>query len=205
MSRIRCSQPKSRQRVRHNIRSRCKVFPRCRSQIHNTFNTGQHILRLPSGHSHVIHGIRRLSRRKLCLGTHLPGLVPELIKIRSRCPGHSRHLTHRRVKISGSFHRRRSKPRHHSRHRKQLLSHTGDLIPHCLQLLPGCPDFLQSSCRLLCLLFQSPQFLLRLNNLPLQPVILLLGNRPVPQCLIRLLLRSLQSLQFLPGLRDRLC
>ena len=205
MSRIRCSQPKSRQRIRHNIRSRCQVFPGCRSQIHNTFNTGQHILRLPSGHCHVIHGICRLSRRKLCLGTHLPGPVPETVKIRSRCPGHSRHLTHRRIKISGSFHRRRSKPCHHSRHRKQLLTHGRNLVSNRLQLFTGRSDLLQRSRRLVRLLFQTPQSLLRLNNLPLQGIILVLGNRSVPQCLIRLLLCSLQSFQLLPGLRNRLC
>ena len=205
MSRIRCSQPKSCQRIRHNIRSRCQVFPGCRSQVHDTLNTGQHILRLPSGHCHIIHGICRLSRRELCLGTHLPGLVPEAVKIRSRCPGHSRHLTHCRVKISGSFHRRRSKPCHHSRHWKQLLPHRRNLVSNCLQLLTGRTDFLQSSRRLVRLLFQAPQSLLRLNDLPLQCIILVLGNRPVPQCLIRLLLCSLQSFQLFPCLRNRLC
>ena len=205
MSRIRCSQPKSRQRIRHNIRSRCKVFPGCRSQIHNAFNTGQHILRLPAGHRHIVHGIRSLSRRELRFDTHLPGLIPEAVKIRSRCPGHSRHPAHRRVKISGSFHRRRSKPCHHSRHRKQLLSHGRNLVSNCLQLLTGCPDLLQSSRRLVRLFFQTPQSLFRLNDLPLQGIILILGNRPVPQCLIRLLLCSLQSFQLLPGLRNRLC
>ena len=205
MSRIRCRQPKSRQRIRHNIRSRCKVFPGCHSQIHNAFNTGQHILRLPSGHCHVIHGIRRLSRRELCLGSHLPGLIPEAVKIRSRCPGHSRHPAHRRVKISGSFHRHRSKPCHHSRHRKQLLPNRRNLVSNRLQLFTGCPDFLQGSRRLVRLLFQTPQSLFRLNDLPLQGIILILGNRPVPQCLIRLLLCSLQNLQLFPCFRNRLC
>ena len=197
-------QPERRERIRHDIRGRCQVFPGCRRQVHDTLNAAQHIPRFPAGHGHVVHRLRRLSRRKLGLGTHLPGLAPEIVKILPRCPGHRRNHAHGGIKICRRLHSCSSKPGHHSRHRKQLLPHGRNLVSNRLQLLPGSPDFLQSNRRLFRLLFQTPQPLLCLNDFPLQGIILILGNVPVRQSLLRLLRSSFQRFQLLLRLRNRI-
>ena len=197
MSGILSSQTKSRQSIRHNIRSRCQILPGSSCQIHHTFNTRKHVLCFPSCHCHIIHSLSCLGSRKLRLTPHLPGLSRKSIQIRTRSTGHCRNLTHGSFKISSRLHRSCTCRCHHTSHRKQLLTGIRNLITGRLPFLPGRSNLLQSHRRPVSLLLQTLQLTLRLNDLPLQTIILLLRNRTVLQCLIRLLLGSLQSLQLL--------
>ncbi|GFI09799.1 hypothetical protein IMSAGC007_02266 [Lachnospiraceae bacterium] len=204
MPRIRRRQPQSRQSVRHDIRSSSQVLPGSRRKVHDPLNAVQHVPGLPPGHGHVVHSLRRLGSGELGLAPHLPRLVPQGIQLLPRSPGHRRHLAHGRIKISRYLHRRRGKPAHSRRDRHQLLPGPLNGRTHALQLLPSSPDLLQGHRRLPRLPLQIPQGLLRLNDFPLQGIILAPGNLPLRQRLIGLLPRQLQSVQFLLRLTDRL-
>lgn len=61
--------------------------------------------------------------------SHLTGFISEPVKVVTRCTGYCRHLAHGRIKISGSFHRRRAKSYNASRYRKKLRSGIADIMP----------------------------------------------------------------------------
>ena len=85
------------------IRCGGKALTRCRSKVHDTFDTIQHVGGFPSGHRHIVHGIRSLGCRELGLRTHLTSLCAELVEILSGCTGHGGYLAHRRIEIGCCF------------------------------------------------------------------------------------------------------
>ena len=60
MPRIFGCQTKCSQCIGYDIRCGVEVLTSCRSKVHDTFDTIQHVGGFPSGHGHVVHGIRRL-------------------------------------------------------------------------------------------------------------------------------------------------
>lgn len=51
---------KCSQCICYDIRCGSKVLTRCRSKVHDAFDTIQHVVGFPSGHRHVVHSIRSL-------------------------------------------------------------------------------------------------------------------------------------------------
>ena len=199
---IRCRQTEGRKGIRHNVRSGRQILPGSGGKVHNALNTREHIRGLPPCHRHVVHGLRRLRSRELRFGAHLTGLIPQCLQIGSRGTRNRRHLAHGGIKIRRRLHRRRPKPRDSPRNWQELLSHRRNIVPQRLQLLPRGRYSLHRRSRLVRLLLQVPQGILRLDDLPLQRIVLLLGNLPIGEGSIRLLRRRLQSFQFLLDLRD---
>ena len=125
------------------IRCGGKALTRCRSKVHDTFDTIQHVGGFPSGHRHIVHGIRSLGCRELGLRTHLTSLCVELVEILSGCTGHGGYLAHRRIEIGCCFYSSNAKNCNCSRGRKELFTGGGNLIACRLQaftsssVLPG--------------------------------------------------------------------
>ena len=196
-------QPQSRQGIRHDIGCCRKVFPGSRRKVHDPLNAGKHVRSLPARHRHIVHGLGSLGRGELRPAAHLPCLVAQGLQFLPGRPGDRRHLAHGRIKIRRHLHRRRGNPAHRRSDRHQLLPHALNGRTHCLQLLPCGRYLLQRHGRPVCLPLQITQVALRLDDLPLQGIILALGNLAPCQRVIRLLRRSLQRLQLLLRLFDR--
>ena len=137
------------------IRCGGKALTRCRSKVHDTFDTIQHVGGFPSGHRHIVHGIRSLGCRELGLRTHLTSLCAELVEILSGCTGHGGYLAHRRIEIGCCFYSSNAKNCNCSRGRKELFTGGGNLIACRLQAFTSSSNLLHSSGRLICLLCSS--------------------------------------------------
>ena len=94
-----CCQSEGGHRIGNNITRRCKVFPGCRRQVHNTFNTVQHISGFPSGHRHVLESLGTFCGTELRLGTHFLCLISKLLNLRSRSTGNGLDLAHSCLKV----------------------------------------------------------------------------------------------------------
>ena len=53
-----CCQSESGECIGDDVRGRCEVFTGSGGEGHDTVNAGEHILGLPSGHRHIVHGGR---------------------------------------------------------------------------------------------------------------------------------------------------
>ena len=117
-------QPQGGQRIRHDVGSRGKVLPGSSGKVHDALDAGEHVVRLPAGHGHVVHRLRRLGRGELGLAAHLTGLIPQGFQVLPGRPGHSRHLAHGGVEVGSHLHGSRAKPAHRRSDGHQLLPHT---------------------------------------------------------------------------------
>ena len=123
------------------IRCGGKALTRCRSKVHDTFDTIQHAGGFPSGHRHIVHGTCSLGCRELGLRTHLTSLCAELVEILSGCTGHGGYLAHRRIEIGCCFYSSNAKNCNCSRGRKELFTGGGNLIACRLRLSPAVAIF----------------------------------------------------------------
>ena len=187
------SQTKCSQCIGYDIRCGGEVLTRCRSKVHDTFDTIQHVGGFLSGHRHIVHGIRSFVCRELGLRTHLTSLCAELVEILSGCTGHGGYLAHRRIKIGVCFYSSNAKSCNCSRGRKELFAGGGNLIACGLQAFTSSSNLLHSSGRLICLCLQLFEIFFRFDNLPLKSIVLFFGNVTICKCLICLLCSSLES------------
>ena len=98
----------SSQGIRHDVGGGCQVFTGSRRQVHNAFNTGNHIPGLPAGHRHVFKGRCRLRCGELGLGTHLTGFIPKALQVVPGRAGDSRHLGHTFIEVRSCLDSRRA-------------------------------------------------------------------------------------------------
>ena len=81
MPRIFGCQTKCSQCIGYDIRCGGEVLTRCRSKVHDTFDTIQHVGGFPSSHRHVVHSIRSLTCRELRFTAHFTGFFPESVHL----------------------------------------------------------------------------------------------------------------------------
>ena len=202
MSRIVRFQPKGCQCIRDDIGGSRQVFAGSRREVHNALDAVQHVAGLPAGHGHVFHGGGCLGRAELCLRAHLAGLLPERFQIVAGRAGDSGNLAHAGVKVGGSLDRRGAEADDSSGGRQKLLTDAGNVLTDRLQLFAFRGDLLKRCARLVGGCLQLFKLLLRLDDFPLERVILLLGDFAFCQRLIGLLGGSLQRLQLFLRLFD---
>ena len=191
MSGVLCRKAKRCQCIRHNIRCGAKILSGCRGKIHDAVNAVKHVLRLPACHRHVVHGISCLRRGELGLLTHLPGFIPESLQVIPRRTGNRGNLAHAGIKVCRGLYCRRTKCRCSCGNRHDGFADILHLAADALQGFALCRDLLNRRSGLICLILEILQLLGRFLDLPLQTVILILGDRSILQRLIGLALCGL--------------
>ena len=192
MSGIFGGQSKRSQGICDDIRGCRQILTGSRRQIHNAVNAVQHILGFPACHRHVIHSFCGFGCGELRLFSHFACFVPKRLQVIPSCAGHSSNLTHGRLKICCCLNCRHSQTGNRGRRNRHLLSDARNGIACAFHLAAHHIDLFQRGIGGDCLLLQSLQFLLGLDDFTLQRVVLVLTERAAFQLLLRLNLCFLQ-------------
>ena len=134
---IRRRQTESGKGIGDDIRSRSEVFTGCRREVHDTFDTIQHVPRFPSGHGHVLHRRGRLGCGELCLCTHFTGFCTKLVEVIPGRTGNGRNLAHLGIEVGCGLHCGSAKTRYSGSHRQELLTDILHRRSNVLELFSG--------------------------------------------------------------------
>ena len=185
----------SGQSVCNDIRCGSQIFAGSGGKVHDSLDTAEHILSLPTGHCHVFHSGSSLSRGEFGLRAHLPGFIPQGVQVIPGRAGDGGDLAHALIKVCRSLYRGSAETGDSHGCGHDLLTGAGDGVSESLHLFTGLVDLRQRHTGGRCFLLQSAEFLLRLDDFPLQGVIFILTEVAVFKLLFCLLLCLLQSFQ----------
>ena len=202
MTGVLCCQSESGECIGDDVRGRCEVFTGSGGEGHDTVNAGEHILGLPSGHRHVVHGGRSFRGRELGFFTHFSCLVPEGLQIVSGRTGHSRHLCHSGIEVGSGLYCRRSEANNSKRSGHYLVTDSGNLVTDCLELATDLFNFGKGGIGGDSFLLQTSKLLLGLDDFPLQSIILVLPEVTVFELFLCLPLCLLQRVQLFGSRAD---
>ena len=211
-----CTHAQGGHGIRHHVGGRGQVDAARRRQVEDGGERVAHFLGVIPGESQVVQclgafagGEGRLAAHLLCQGGEGVHGVHALAVDR----GHGvlgdahggLHLGHGGLEAGGGGDSGAAKAHHRGGDRLgKGFAHPGHLIAHSLELVAHLSDFLKSDRRIFRLPLQILEFLFGFDDLPLEGVILRLGDLPVGEGLIGLLRCRFQRGQFLLGLRDGL-
>ena len=170
-------QSESGQSVSNDIRCGSQILAGCGSKVHNTLDTVKHISRFPTSHRHIVHGFCGFRCGKFCLCTHLTGFVSQVLQLVTGRTGYSGDFAHGSIKIRCRFDSGSSgSENRHSHMSGECFTDIGDLATDLFERFSRLTDFQKSLLRFACLCLQVLKFLLGLDDLTLECIVLLRRN-----------------------------